>query len=132
MKTAFLIAYFIVIGSIVIAFNGCGKRTSCEGGMCKIKNVALSETEVRKRASIYGYDKLVWRQKRPGIAITDSDGNILEIQPIDPASWDVSKSQNNWRLKRHLTRDLWQVIECNLDGSQADAFIEVDPVVNSM
>ncbi|GEM_PF-5455328 len=110
--------------------NGCnntGSKGVCSGTMCTIPGVELTEPVLRQRASTFAYDRLVWRQKRPGIAITGPDRKPIRPQPIEPDSWQVSRNNTGWRLKRHLTRDLWQIVECNLDGSHAYAFIEVGP-----
>ena len=120
-----LLGAFVTFATL---FVGCATSTTCDNGMCNVEGVALSEDELRQRASSFAYDRLVWRQKKSNIPITGPNGEILEAETIDPASWDVSKHQDKWELRRHLTRDLWQVIECNHDGSEAIAFIEVNPL----
>ena len=115
--------------------QGCkspGRLSACSGGMCTIKSVAMNEGAVRQRASDFAYDRLVERQQRTRAPVTGPDGKPILVDRIDPASWEVSRTATRWRLERHLTRDLWQVVVCNPDGSQADALIEVGPVPTDM
>jgi len=112
--------------AIAYGWDKIGGKGACKGGMCTIPGAELTEPEVRQRASTFAYDRLVSRQKS-GAAITGPDGKPIRPQPIESDSWQVSRNDAGWRLKRHLTRDLWQIVECNTDGSSADAFFEVGP-----
>lgn len=114
----------------LLAFtNGCGNdKIRCTNTMCSMQGVEMTESEVRQRASVYAYKEIVQRQKRLGTAIVGPDYKPIRPMPIDPNSWEVSKRGNKWYLKRHVTRDLWQTVKSNLDGTQATNGMEVgDP-----
>jgi hypothetical protein len=91
--------------------------------MCGVPGVALTEAEVRQRASTFAYQRLVDRHE----TVLGPDWKPLALQSIDPGSWHVSRTDTGWRLTRHLTRDLWQAVECELDGSRAFDGMDVGP-----
>jgi hypothetical protein len=94
--------------------------------MCTTKGTALTEREFRERASVFAHDRLVQRQ-RSTAAVLGPDMRPVPAKQIDPQSWEVSMSNYQWRAKRHLTRDLWQVVECDADGSSACDSVELGP-----
>ena len=119
--------FVIVITTFSLLFaKGCNSCSSCSNGMCTIPGAKMTESEVRARASIFAYNRLVARQQS-GAPITDENNQIFTPQPIEQQSWKVTLNDDKWLLKRHLTRDFWQVVECNLDGSKADCFYEIGP-----
>lgn len=90
---------------------------------------ALSEEELRQRASKFAYDRLKDRQKGKAV-ITGPTGEPLKPTSINPDSWSVVQTDQGWLLKRYLTRDIWQVVDCRNDGSRADVFYEIGPEVD--
>ena len=122
----FTIAINATLLLFLIVIEGCNFSDSCSGGMCSKKGTEYTETEVRQKASVFAYKRLTIRQQS-GAAIQGPDMKPLKPEPIDPNSWHVTRSDTKWRLKRHLTRDWWQIVESNLDGSGADCFIEIGP-----
>jgi len=119
----------LVVGAPLVCFSSlaCSGPQACTGGMCPVSRHDLSEPEVRQRASAFAYKRLVDRQRDSGVWLTGPDGKPISVDPIDPDSWQVAKSSAQWRLERHVTRDIWQVVECNLNGSEGWVFYKVAP-----
>jgi len=94
--------------------------------MCPVSGAELSEAKVRQVASALAYRRLVERQKT-GAPITGPDYKPISVEPIDPACWKLTKTDTQWHLERHLTRDFWQVVECDLNGAEATVFYRIAP-----
>ena len=121
---------FIITLSIISIYfaNGCSSCSNGVCGMCTKPGVTLSEQEVRERASTFAFERLKIRQKS-GAPIQDEDMKVIAPEPIEPGIWQVTQKENQWLLKRHITRDIWQVVSCNDDGSDAYCYYEVGPAV---
>ena len=115
-----------IIAISVLSIYGCNRSNSCSSGMCSISGSKLTESEVRENSSTFAYKRMLSRQKS-NAPIQDENMKIITPTPIEPKSWQVTRTHNKWLLKSYLTRDLWQVVECNLDGKNANYYIEVGP-----
>ena len=118
----------LLVGAMLVCLSaiGCSGPRACTGGMCPVSGAKLSEAEVRQRASTFAYKRLVERQKTRA-PITGPDYKPVSVKPINPTSWQVTKTNTQWRLERHVTQDFWQVVECQLNGSQALVFYKIAP-----
>lgn len=127
MFTRLLLAVVTVpVLSLLSACGSSGHGRACDGGMCTTEGAAITESQFRERASTFAQQRLV-EQQRSSSPITAADGRPLPAGRIDPQSWDVSMANKQWRGERYLTRDLWQVVECNADGSAASSSIVIGP-----
>ena len=118
------LSFIIVISTLYIC--GCNRSSSCSNGMCSISGAELTESEAKENASTFAYKRLLARQES-NAPIQDENMKIFTPQPIEPQSWQVTRKDGKWLLKRYLTRDLWKVVECNLDGKHASDYYKIGP-----
>jgi hypothetical protein len=106
-RSSRVVSLILFASCCVVGLGGCSSNSSrCRNGMCEINGVALTESQVRERASRYAYRSLEFRQDGRA-PLKGPDNKPIVLEEIDSELWQVLRIGEGWHLTRYVTRDLW-------------------------